>query len=70
MDRRADCGCLNPLFGGTADTELIREQWDFLVRVAASLKNRTAPTNVIVQRLANASSLDRLAWRSLRSAAW
>jgi len=31
MDRRADYGCLNPLFDGTADTELIREQWDFLV---------------------------------------
>jgi TnpA family transposase len=31
------------------------------VRVAASLKNRTAPANVIVQRLANASSSDRLA---------
>ena len=61
MDRRADHGCLNPLFDGTADTHLIREQWDFLVRVAASLKNRTAPANVIVQRLANASSSDRLA---------
>lgn len=32
-----------------------------MVRVAASLKNRTAPANVIVQRLANASSSDRLA---------
>jgi TnpA family transposase len=31
------------------------------VRVAASLKNRTAPANVIVQRLANSSSSDRLA---------
>ncbi len=40
---------------------MIREQWDFLVRVAASLKNRTAPANVIVQRLANAFSSDRLA---------
>jgi TnpA family transposase len=61
MDRRADHGCLNPLFDRTADTDLIREQWDFLVRVAASLKNRTAPANVVVQRLANASSSDRLA---------
>jgi TnpA family transposase len=52
---------LNPLFDGTADTDLVREQWDFLVRVAASLKNRTVPANVIVQRLANASSSDRLA---------
>jgi TnpA family transposase len=41
MNRTADYGCLNPLFRGVADTDLIREQWDFLVRVAASLKNRT-----------------------------
>ena len=61
IDRRIDHGCLNPLFDGTADTDRIREQWDFLVRVAASLKNRIAPTNVIVQRLANASASDRLA---------
>lgn len=61
MDRRADHGCLNPLFHGVADSDLVREQWDFLVRVAASLKNRTAPANVIVQRLANASASDRLA---------
>jgi TnpA family transposase len=61
MDRQADHGCLNPLFHGVSDADLIREQWDLLVRVAASLKNRTAPANVIVQRLANASSTDRLA---------
>ena len=61
MDRQADHECLNPLFHGVADTHLLREQWDSLVRVAASLKNRTAPANVIVQRLANASSSDRFA---------
>src|SRR5262249_20415043 len=60
MDRQADNGCLNPLFHGVADTHLLREQWDSLVRVSASLKNRTAPANVIVQRLANASSSDRV----------
>ena len=31
------------------------------MRVAVSLKNRIAPANIIVQRLANASSSDRLA---------
>ena len=60
MDRQVDHGCLNPLFHSVADTHLLREQWDSLVRVAASLKNRTAPANVIVQRLGNASSSDRL----------
>ncbi len=55
MDRRADPWMPQPSLHGVADTDLIREQGDFLVRVAASLKNRTAPANVIVQRLANAA---------------
>ena len=38
MDRQADHGCLNPVFEGTADADLIREHWHFRVRVAASLK--------------------------------
>jgi hypothetical protein len=53
LDRKASFGKLDTLFRGTADTELIAEQWDQLVRVTASLKNRTAPANVIIQRLAN-----------------
>lgn len=61
MDRQADHGCPNPLFHGLADTNLIYEQSDFLVRAAASLKSRTAPANIVVQRLANASSSDPLA---------
>ena len=40
--------------------ELIREQWEFLIRVAASLKNRIVPADVIVKRLANSSPADRL----------
>jgi TnpA family transposase len=40
--------------------DLIPEQWDTMARVAAALRNRTAPANVIIQ-LANASSSDRLA---------
>ena len=51
------------LFRGVADAELIAEQWDQLVRVAASLKNRTSPANVIIQRLTNSSPSDRLAKR-------
>jgi TnpA family transposase len=39
----------------------IPEQWDQLVRVAASLKNRVCPAHVVVQRLANSSPSDRLA---------
>ena len=69
VDRQADHGCLNPLFHGVADTHLLREQWDSLVRVAASLKNRTAPANVIVQRLATHPRRTDSRERSLRSAA-
>src|SRR5262249_52266629 len=38
-------GPLHPLFHGTAEVPLIREQWDQLVRVAASLRNRSAPAH-------------------------
>ncbi|MCZ6489269.1 MAG: Tn3 family transposase, partial [Acidobacteria bacterium] len=60
-EREVNYGCLNPLFRATVDKELIRERWDQLVRVAASLRKRTAPANVIIQRLANSSPSDRLA---------
>jgi len=49
------------LFRGGVDVDLIREQWDQLVRVAASLKNRVCPAHVVIQRLANRSPSDRLA---------
>jgi TnpA family transposase len=36
-------------------------QYDQLVRVAASLKNRTAPAHVVLQRLTNSAPSDRVA---------
>jgi TnpA family transposase len=53
-------GRLESLFRGGIDTELIREQWDPLVRIASSLRQRTAPVHV-VQRLAGSSPSDRVA---------
>ena len=61
IDRAADYGALQPLFRGTIDTDIIIEQWDQLVRLVASLKDRTAPAYVVMQRLANAPAADRLA---------
>ena len=61
IERGRSCGCLDPLFRGGIDTALIQGQWDALVRVAASLRNRTAPAHVVVQRLAGGSPADRLA---------
>lgn len=54
-------GAIDPLFIGTIDVELIKEQWDALVRVAASLKNRIVSAHVIAQRLARLGSSNRLA---------
>jgi TnpA family transposase len=51
---------LASIFRGTVDAALIAEQWDQLVRVAASLRSRTTPAHVILDRLA-ASPSDRLA---------
>lgn len=52
---------LRALFSGTVDRDLIKEQWDPLVRVAASLKNRIVPAHVIAKRLVSAGSGNRLA---------
>lgn len=52
---------LDPLFHGNIDTALIQQQWDQLVRVAASLKNQTAPAHVVLQRLSRNAPSDRLA---------
>jgi TnpA family transposase len=61
IDRGTAYGRLEPLFRGGIDTDLIREQWDQLVRIASSLRQRTAPAHVVVQRLAGSSPSDRLA---------
>jgi TnpA family transposase len=60
IDRDTAYGRLEPLFRGRIDTELIREQWDLLVRIASSLRQRTPPVHV-VQRLAGSSPSDRVA---------
>jgi TnpA family transposase len=61
LNRDRHYGSLDELFRGTVDWDLIREQWDQMVRVAVALKNRNAPPEVVVQRLASAGSADRLA---------
>jgi len=61
VDRDADYGALNPVLRGVIDVDLIAEQWDQLVRIVASLRDRTAPADVVLQRLINAAPADRLA---------
>jgi TnpA family transposase len=54
-------GALEPLFEASVTPDLIREQWDGLMRMITSLRNRHAAPDAIVQRLANAGNADRLA---------
>jgi TnpA family transposase len=61
LDRTTRYGRLDAVLTGIVDLALIREQWDQLVRVAASLRNRTAPAHVVLTRLASSAPSDRLA---------
>jgi TnpA family transposase len=61
VDRGADYGPLAPLLRNTIDTAIISEQWDQLVRIAASLKDRLTPAHVVMQRVINSSPADRVA---------
>lgn len=61
IDRTADCGAPGQVLRGVVNLDLIAEQWDQLVRIVASLKDRTAPAAVVLQRLINAAPADRLA---------
>lgn len=56
-DRRF--GRLEPLFRARVDAGLIAEQWDPLVRIAASLKQRTAKSQEIMRRLGGSGRSDR-----------
>ena len=60
VDRHSDYGIFTPLLTKTAELNIIEEQWEEMIRVAISLKKRTAPANVIVQRLTNSFPADRL----------
>lgn len=61
LDRTLHYGGLDEVIRGTVDPVLIREQWDQLVRLAASLRNRTAPAQIVLRRLASSAPSDRLA---------
>jgi TnpA family transposase len=53
VERPATAGVFTPLLTKTADLDIVEEQWGAMLRVALSLKQRTAPAHVIVQRLTN-----------------
>ena len=60
IDKTFDYGVYTPLLNKTANLDIVEEQWDSMIHVAHSLKKRTAPAHVIVQRLTNSFPADRL----------
>jgi TnpA family transposase len=60
MDRCVASGVFTPRLTKTADLNIVEEHWEERIRVALSLKQRTAPAHVIVQRLTNSFPSDRL----------
>ncbi len=59
-EKNEDNGIFSPLLNKTVDMDIIEEQWDQMIRVAISLKKRTAPAHIIVQRLTSNHPSDRL----------
>ncbi len=60
VERYVNYSVFMPLLSKTADLSIIEEQWDEMIHVAQSLKKRTAPAHVIVERLTNSFPSDRL----------
>jgi len=60
VDRHFDYGVFTPLLTKTADLDIVEEQWEAMLRVALSLKQRTVPAHIVVQRLTNSFPSDRL----------
>jgi TnpA family transposase len=60
IEKQGNYGVFAPLLTKTVDLELIKEQWEPMVHVAISLKQRTSPAHLIVQRLTSSTPSDRL----------
>lgn len=55
-----DYGVFTPLLNKSANLDIIVEQWPAMLRVVLSLKQRTVPAHVVVERLINSYPSDRL----------
>lgn len=60
VDKNFDYGLFTPLLNKSADLYIVEEQWDAMIHVALSLKQRTVPAHLVVQRLLNSFPADRL----------
>ena len=61
LDRRESYGAIGPLLKKRVNLDIIESQYDQLIRVAASLRNRTAPAHVVLQRLVSSTPSDLVA---------
>ena len=52
IDRHADYGRLDAIMGGTAALGLVEENWDEVLRLAASVRAGTVPPSVISRKIA------------------
>jgi TnpA family transposase len=59
-DKNIAADIFSPLLKKSVNLNLIAEQWDAMIRVTISLKNKTVPAHLIVERLTNSSPSDRL----------
>jgi hypothetical protein len=51
-DGRADHGALKPLIGGAVNFRIVEENWDEILRLAASIRARTVAPSAAMRRLA------------------
>lgn len=60
VDRSISYGKLDILLTKTVSLESILEQWDEMIRIVASLKNKLCPAHEIIRRLSKGSPSDKL----------
>jgi len=60
IDKTFDYGIFTPILNKRANIDIVQEQWDAMLHVALSLKQRTVPAHVVVQRLTSSFPSDRL----------
>lgn len=61
LDKNKSYGELDRLLSKCIDMAFIREQWDNLVKITASLKHHLAPAHVLLERLAGRTPKDQTA---------
>ena len=61
LDKTDHYGEIDSIFKGSIDLHCIEEQWEQLIRIAASLKNHVSPAHLILQQLTNRGASDKVA---------